>query len=407
MSKHSPLAAFAGYGVELEYMVVDRQSLSVRPIADRLLDHQSADRPRGAMAWSNEVVLHLLEVKNRAPVPALDALPDAFNKEVAVANAELAGLDAWLMPGAMHPWMDPKAETRLWPHAHADIYATYDRIFDCRRHGWANLQSMHLNLPFADDEELVRLHAAVRLVLPILPALAASSPFAEGRPAGALDYRMEVYRGHQAKLASTIGEVIPDDLAGRADYARHVLAPMYRELAAQDPDGVLRHEWLNARGAIVRFDRRAIEVRVIDLQECPLADLAIAAATAAVVKRFYERPDTLAAQRAVATPALAGILRACIVDAEATVIADADYLAVMGIVARECTAGELWHHLLAQFIADADNGMWRPPLELILRQGPLARRLLRAAGPRPDHRRLMEVYGELCRCLAEGRQFTA
>ena len=32
-----PLHAFGGYGIELEYMIVGRDSLSVLPIADRLL----------------------------------------------------------------------------------------------------------------------------------------------------------------------------------------------------------------------------------------------------------------------------------------------------------------------------------------------------------------------------------
>ena len=83
------------------------------------------------------------------------------------------------MPTAMHPWMDPATETVLWDDA-TDVYRTYDRIYGCRGHGWANLQSMHVNLPFADDSQFARLHAAIRLVLPLLPALAASSPIAEG-----------------------------------------------------------------------------------------------------------------------------------------------------------------------------------------------------------------------------------
>ena len=43
---------------------------------------------------------------------------------------------------------------------------------------------MHVNLPFADDAQFARLHAAIRLVLPLLPALAASSPIAEGSVIG-------------------------------------------------------------------------------------------------------------------------------------------------------------------------------------------------------------------------------
>ncbi len=400
------LAALAGYGVELEYMIVDRDSLSVRPISDRLLDPATAERRRGAMGWSNEVVLHVLEIKNAEPAAKLEGLVEAFQVEVAAANELLSTLGAHLMPGGSHPWMVPVAETRLWPHAHKEIYAAYDRIFGCRRHGWANLQSMHVNLPFADDEEFVRLHAAVRLVLPILPALAASSPIAEGRPAGILDFRLDAYRGHQAKLATSIGDVIPDDTDGRSDYARRVLAPMYRELAPLDPEGILRHEWLNARGAIPRFDRKAVEIRVIDVQECPRADLAIAAAAVAAVKSLYDRPELLDEQRAVPTSDLADMLRACICDGEQAVLADAQYLEIMGCAERRCTAGALWRQLLKGPLAEACRH-WREPLRVILERGPLARRILRAAGSDPDHRRLALMYGELCRCLAEGRMFVA
>src|SRR3954462_5006799 len=98
--------------------------------------------------------------------------------------------------------MNPDVETRLWPHDNAEIYSAYDQIFGCRSHGWANLQSMHVNLPFANDTEFARLHAAVRLVLPLLPALGASSPFAEGRAPGPLDLRLQAYRANSPSIPS-------------------------------------------------------------------------------------------------------------------------------------------------------------------------------------------------------------
>ena len=33
--------------------------------------------------------------------------------------------------------------------------------------------------------------------------------------------------------------------------------------------------WVNSRGATARFDRGTIEIRLLDIQECPAADLAI------------------------------------------------------------------------------------------------------------------------------------
>lgn len=399
MTAAAALHAFAGYGIELEYMIVDRKTLALLPISDRLLN-DGGEVSRDRFAWSNEVVLHLIEVKNKRPDMALAPLAAAFQGEVRAVNAALEPHGACLMPTAMHPWMNPASETLLWPHEHAEIYRTYDRIFGCRRHGWANLQSMHLNLPFANAAEFARLHAAVRLVLPILPALAASSPFADGQFSGFLDCRMENYRSHQIRVPETIGVVIPDSVTGIADYHARILAPMYAAVAPLDPENILRHEWLNARGAIPRFERNALEVRVIDMQECPQADLAIAAAACAVVKALYDSTADLSMD----TGRLAEVFLKCIQDGEQALIDDADYLTRLGCLECRCAAADLWRFLIEAHLADYREH-WREPLETILEQGPLARRILNAVGPDCERSRLQAVYRELCDCLREGRLF--
>jgi carboxylate-amine ligase len=406
MTAAPALHAFAGYGIELEYMIVDRQTLAVLPIADQLLraaaGSNAADVDRGKFGWSNEIVLHLVEIKNALPDPALATLAGGFQAEVSEINRLLEPLGARLMPTGMHPWMNPAAETRLWPHDGAPIYQAYDRIFDCKRHGQANLQSMHVNLPFADDAEFAHLHAAVRLLLPILPAIAASSPIAEGAPTGYLDYRMEVYRGAVQRVPAAIGRGIPDTISSHTEYQAQILAPLYRDISPLDPEGVLQHEWLNARGAIPRFSRNAIEIRVIDVQECPQADLAIAAAATAVVRALYDAP--LGPQQAIATNALAAIMLDCIRDAELALIEDAEYLRLLGFPGSRCEAGELWRHLLETAVGDAHA--WQEPLRLIQQQGPLARRILRAVGADSSRARLEGVYRALCDCLEQGRMFS-
>lgn len=404
------LPAFCAFGIELEYMIVDRTTLAIRPIADRLLRDGAGAvvdaLPRGQLAWSNELTLHVIELKNALPDPALPPLAAAFQAEVVEINRRLEPLGARLMPGGMHPWMNPATETRLWPHRHAEIYQAYERIFGCRRHGFANLQSMHLNLPFADDEEFARLHAAVRLVLPILPALAASSPILEGRPGACLDNRMAAYREHQARLRASIAAVIPDTMSSRRQYEAEVLGPMYAELAPLDPAGLLRHEWLNARAASARFERMALEIRVMDAQECPQADLALGALAAAVIRGLYEaRWARLAEQQAMDTARLGAILAACISAADQAMIDDADYLRLLDYPGLRCRAGALWGHLIDSCYRVIPRP-WREALNIYREEGPLARRLLRATGAHPHHDRLAAVYGELCDCLAEGRLFT-
>lgn len=402
MSAQARLAAFAGCGIELEYMIVDSGSLDVRPIADRLLENRN-EVVRGAMGWSNELALHLVEIKNLAPEHCLEGLAEAFQGEIEAVNARLAAFEAQLMPGAMHPWMDPRRETWTWPHEGAPIYDTYQRIFDCHRHGWSNIQSMHLNLPFATEEEFARLHAAVRLALPLLPALAASSPYAEGRATGFMDTRLEHYRHHQRALASTMGEVIPEPVSSRAEYELRILAPMYREIARHDPEHLLQHEWLNARGAIPRFERSAIEIRVLDVQECVPSDLAVAAAVTALVRRLF---DAGAGDEPFPTERLVRIFHACIRDAEDALVDDEAYLERLGLVRCRWRAGDLWGCLIddlcaAGLLAHA----WEAPLRFILRHGTLSRRLFARLGAEPSRAALADVWRELCECLREGRMY--
>lgn len=416
MSDDEPplLHAFQGYGIELEYMIVDRDHLSILPIADRLLgsaaENGGYDVKRGTMGWSNEMVQHVIEIKNLRPSSLLSELPETFQSEVQAINHMLQKSNARLMPTAMHPWMDPHTETQLWLHDNEVIYRTYDRIFDSKRHGWANLQSMHINLPFADDSEFARLHAAVRLTLPILPALAASSPIAEERNSGCMDYRMQVYWSNADVVPSIAAQVIPETVSSRAEYEKTILAPMYRDIAPFDPEGVLRHEWLNSRGGIARFDRNAIEIRVVDTQECPRADMAIAAAASYLARRLYIAGENeLDVQQAASTETLAAILRTCICAGEEAVIDSPDYLALLGFPEPECHARELWSYLIEQMLHDGGvegAELWNEPLQVILREGPLARRILRAAGGDYSREKLIVVYRELCGCLDEGKMFS-
>ncbi len=412
MKDGKPLGLFEGVGVELEYMIVDRDTLDVLPVCDRLLQAQAGaittDVAFEDISWSNELALHVVELKTTGPVKGLTDLAGPFEAHVARINALLAPMNARLMPTAMHPWMDPHREMRLWPHDYSPIYETMHRIFDCRGHGWANLQSVHLNLPFADDDQFGRLHAAIRLVLPILPALAASSPFMDARATGRLDNRLDNYRVHGARVPSIVGQVIPEPVYRMDEYRETILGRIYRDLAPHDPQGVLRHEFANARGAIARFERQTIEIRVIDVQECPAADLAIAAAVVGALKLLVnETWSDSAAQRKMKTAALAEVLVDAIGDAERTMIRDETYLKLLGWRRGACKAGDLWWHLVegVDRVLPGELAFCEEALEVLLTRGCAARRILVATGPSPSRGTLRDVYGELCDCLEGGAMF--
>jgi glutamate---cysteine ligase / carboxylate-amine ligase len=391
------LAAFAGFGIELEYMIVQRDSFDVLPVADRILE----DAEACGDAWSNELVAHVLELKNPFPTADMGGLAVRFRRKIERMNTALAALNARLMPGAMHPWMDPRRETRLWTRSDAAIYRAYDRIFDCRAHGWANLQSMQVNLPFAGDDEFARLHAAVRLALPILPALAAASPVRDACAPGPLDCRLAAYRDNSAEVPAMSGQVIPEPVRSRRQYERQILEPLYRALAPHDPEGVLRHEWANARGAIARFDRNAIEIRVLDMQECPGADVALAAAVIDLVWLLYQE----GVDDALPTGELARVLDACLNDAEQARIESPEYLHALGAGPQPLQARELWAALAERMAGAPHRALWRPTLDFILARGPLARRMLEAVGADPSREALARLCRQLCECLENDRRF--
>lgn len=397
-------------------MIVDQATLEVRPEADELLKsaaengqpESEIERPNGT-SWSNELVLHVVELKVTDPSPTYDGVAEALQDSVRDVNVLLAGRGARLMPAAMHPWMDPKAQTRLWPHEYGEVYSAFDRLFDCKRHGWANLQSVHLNLPFANDEEFGRLHAAVRLILPLLPALCASSPVIDGKLAGLMDARLEVYRTNQAKEPALAGRVIPENVYTQADYQRVILDPIATTVRRLDPSGIMQAEWMNSRGAIARFDRNAIEIRVMDMQECPAADIAICAAVSKVLHWLVEQgPSDTRAQMAAPVEPLAEVLGRTIRDADQAVIDDPVYLDLLAFDrADKCQAWELWSEILELAEVDLSDALFEP-LEVILDQGPLARRIstsLEHAGGEPGREALRTVYAGLCDCLEQGVQY--
>src|SRR5690606_17382628 len=112
---------------------------------------------------------------------------------------------------------------------------------------------------------------------------------------------------------------------------------------------IMQEEWLNSRGAIARFDRNTIEIRLIDIQECPKADIAIAVFVVEVLKALTaEKWSTCEAQKTLHESPLAEIFLACIKEGENTIINNKEYLQLFGIEQAEIHAKDLWKHLFSE-----------------------------------------------------------
>ena len=401
-----PYHLFEAVGIELEYMIVDKHTLDVKPITDKVLyaiaGQYLTEVCCGAISYSNELALHIIELKTTDPMPNLEGVQALFHDHINSINRLLEPYQAKLLSSACHPWMDPIAQMQLWPHEQSPIYEAYHRLFDCRGHGWANLQSTHINLPFSGDDEFARLHSACRLILPLLPAIAASSPILNGQITGKLDTRLDVYQYNQKRFPLITGDVIPEPVFSKKEYELSILNPMYDAIKPYDTDGALQHEWLNSRGAIARFCRDTIEIRVLDIQECPRADIEIAQAVIYVLEQLVHEQMWSPVKTWSRFPnnQLADLFHACVANGDEAVIDNLSYLKIFGID-RPLRANELWRYLLTDFLA----GKEKEPLELILRKGPLARRMIRFYKKNESKHGLQDLCHKLSYCLAHGELF--
>jgi carboxylate-amine ligase len=326
-----------------------------------------------------------------------------FGTNISEINSLLKKHNAMLLPTASHPFMNPFLETRLWQHENKKIYALYDRIFGCSNHGWANLQSVHLNLSFHGDAEFAKLHAAIRLILPIIPALAASSPLREGKLTGWADSRMQAYLKHQDKMPSLIGRLIPEAVYSEEEYDQKIFAPIRRAIESWDHGRITNHYFLNSRGAIARFDRGSIEIRVTDVQECPDADIAISSFIIEILKMLVnEKYSAFEDQSRLDENRLYDIFFNVIRDGEKTGIDDHQYINIFGIKDGNVTAHQIWNHLFID-VKEAMEPKDSNIISYLLDAGSLSSRIIKKVGTEPNHEQIVSVYHELAECLKENR----
>lgn len=400
---------FEVFGIELEYMLVKAMTGKVHPSVDKLMKLKTgeivSDVDNGPIEWSNELAAHVVELKTNGPAKSLDTLDMIFHENILEINNLLKGVNLRLWPTASHPLMNPELEMKLWQHSYSEVYALYNRIFDCKGHGWSNVQSMHINLPFCDDSEFEKLHAAIRILLPILPALSASSPILDGQTTGDLDSRMRLYLTNQKQIPEMTGKVIPEQVFSQKEYQEKIFDPINSAIAPFDKDQILEHHFLNSRGAIARFDRNAIEIRVLDIQECPLADVAIASFIVEILKDFVnETYSNLKDQKSWYEDILFEILNQSIEHAEEAVIHNKSYLKLFGIEAESMAVKDIYKHLFEK-VSSRLNKRHSEAIEQILVHGSLSTRILKAINNDFSEVNILKVYQKLGDSLSKNELF--
>lgn len=266
-------------GPEHELSIVNDE-LKVLPIADRVIKDYCGklvnfvELPE--FTFGKEMQLHVMELKANAPFQSPEVFEETMHKAVTtLSNFLEEKYGAHLLGTGMHPLLKLD-ETGVWPHRHKKIYAEYGKVFNLKQHGWLNIQSFHLNLPYQKETNGVLLHNLLAALCPYLPAVAASSPIYDGAIRDNVDNRLAFYKVNQREVPSVSGDVVPEYVSSFDSYHKDVIGLYSRALAkAGAAKTILFKEWVNSRGVIFRFDRSALEVRVMDEQECIKSDVAL------------------------------------------------------------------------------------------------------------------------------------
>jgi len=275
-------------GPEHEFSIVDEKLMPL-PIVDKVIRDvrgRIANSVRLSEAsFGKELQAHVAEFRANTPFSS----PEVFEETMNEAVNNIMGFlekryDARLLGLGMHPSLKLD-EVKVWSHRDRQIYEALSKIFDLNQHGWLNIQSFQLNLPYKNEREAVRLYNALTNVLPYLPAVAASSPIYESKIGDYVDNRLHFYLTNQLEVPSIAGDIIPEYVGSFEEYRKTTIRQYSEDLAKLNaPKCLLNKEWLNSRGAVIRFDRKAIEIRILDEQECVKSDVALSCFIRAVLR---------------------------------------------------------------------------------------------------------------------------
>jgi gamma-glutamyl:cysteine ligase YbdK (ATP-grasp superfamily) len=387
-------------GPEHEFSLVNEE-LQALPIVDKVIKDFTGritnfvELP--TFTFGKELQLHVMEIKANEPFQS----PLQFEETMQDAVETLLDFlwkkhRARLLGTGMHPLLKLD-ETGVWSHRHRKIYEEYAKVFNLKQHGWLNIQSYHLNLPYAREKTGVALHNLLASLCAYLPAVSASSPIYEGAEGPNVDNRLSFYMLNQREIPSVTGAVIPEPATSFDQYRRQVIGEYSRDMAeAGFGKELLFKEWVNSRGVIFRFDRFALEVRVMDEQECVKSDLALSCFIRAALRGLLsEEAEPLPHQ--------------LLVEDFNAVIADGLNAKVQHPAGS--TARQVCQHYfnMAAEHASRDEGQYLWIVKKRIDEGNLSQLILdrvRKRAQRTDFKEaIVSVYSKLIRCLADNQPY--
>jgi carboxylate-amine ligase len=228
-------------GVELEFQLLDPDTLNLTPAAPGLLQMVPATRQERI---KQEFIQSMIEINTDICATVDEASSNLT--EIALLTEKLARQNNCLLYAAsLHPFA--KSSEQLTTD---DV--RYKRILnDLQLVGRRFItQGLHVHVGMADGETAIKVCDEIRLYLPIFLALSASSPYYEGQDTGLCSYRAKLFEA--LPLAG-----IPDAFGSWAGFQEIIVMLMQSEIIKQ-----VRDIWWDVRP---HPDFGTVEIRICDL----------------------------------------------------------------------------------------------------------------------------------------------
>jgi len=345
-----------------------------------------------------ELQSHVAEFKANTPFHSPKVFEETMHEAVVrVSDFIEKRYGAYLLGLGMHPLIRLD-DVKVWSHRDRQIYVALSRVFNLAQHGWLNIQSFQLNLPYSDERRAVTLHNALANILPYIPAVSASSPIYESKIGEFVDNRLHFYQINQKEVPSIAGDIVPEYVNSFEEYEKVTIERYSQDLMrANAPKCILYKEWLNSRGAVFRFDRRAIEIRIMDEQECIKSDVALSCFVRACLRGFIRENE-----EHLPHSLLAEDLRAVIKDG-----LDAKVRHPKGPTARDVCR---YFHKIAEENASKEEKQYLRIVKKRIENGNLSNLILRDVMRRSQknsfEEAVLNVYSSLTKNLVENKLYS-
>ncbi|HRH36867.1 MAG TPA: glutamate-cysteine ligase family protein [Flavobacteriales bacterium] len=395
-------ALFDAYGFEVSYSIVAKDTQDPAPIAAELMGGIELDGTKRDLDVRRAFGDSAIAIGNSKVMRKPQKWARKLNGRTAQWDATLAARNSMLLSGGAQPFNVKSKDAQ----GEGNLPKEVGHLFDLQHNGWWNDRALRLDFRFNRADEFAKLHAAVRVLLPILPGLTAASPVLNGRVTGQQSSRIQSRTAARAHIPELCGPLIPEPVFDQDDHDRTITVPIAQAISTLAPRSSFDPVELNARMATTHFDQGRLSIHAIDAQESSTANMAVAEFIIAVIKAMVSgRWVSSYLQRAWGSDDLRAILLLNAEQGGDAVIEHSDYLLMFGLLKQgDMPVLKLWQHLFVNLYDELSDPA-REHISHLLEHGTLASRLLATLGTNPNTAAIRSTYSTLAQCHASDTAF--